>query len=93
MPWPGVTAFIQVHVILYCNAANVWFNTLRPRQNGRRFPDDIFNWIFLNENVWILRKISLKFVPKVRINKYSNISSDNGLAPSRQQAIIWTNDG
>ena len=26
-------------------------NTLRPRQNGRHFPDDIFNWIFLNENV------------------------------------------
>ena len=28
-------------------------NTLRPRQNGRNFPDDIFKWIFLNENVWI----------------------------------------
>ena len=27
------------------------FNTLRPRQNGRHFPDDIFKWIFLNENV------------------------------------------
>ena len=26
-------------------------NTLRPRQNGRHFPDDIFNCIFLNENV------------------------------------------
>ena len=24
---------------------------------------------------------------------YSSISSDNGLAPNRQQAIIWTNDG
>ena len=24
---------------------------------------------------------------------YINISSDNGLAPSRRQAIIWTNDG
>ena len=39
------------------------FNTLRPRQNGRHFPDDIFTWIFLNENVWIAIKISLKFVP------------------------------
>ena len=27
------------------------FNTLRPRQDGRHFPDDIFKWIFLNENV------------------------------------------
>ena len=26
------------------------FDTLRPRQNGRHFPDDIFKWIFVNEN-------------------------------------------
>ena len=25
----------------------------RPRENGCHFPDDIFKWIFLNENVWI----------------------------------------
>ena len=25
--------------------------------------------------------------------KYSSIDSDNGLAPVRRQAIIWTNDG
>ena len=43
-------------------------NTLRPRQNGRRFPDDTFKRIFLNENVRISIKISLKFVPKVSIN-------------------------
>ena len=40
------------------------FNTLRPRQNGRRFADNVFKYIFLNENVWISLKISLKFVPK-----------------------------
>ena len=39
-------------------------NTLRPRQNGRHFPDDIFKCLFLNENVWISIKISLKFVPE-----------------------------
>ena len=44
------------------------FNTLRPRQNGRHFPDDIFKCIFLNDNVWISIKISLKFVPKGPIN-------------------------
>ena len=44
------------------------FNTLRLRQNGHHFPDDIFNCIFLNENVWISTKISLKFVPKGPIN-------------------------
>ena len=26
-------------------------NTLRPRQNGRHFADDIFKCIFVNENV------------------------------------------
>ena len=46
----------------------VWFNTLRPTQNGRYFPDDIFKCIFLKENVWIPIKISLKFVPKSPIN-------------------------
>ena len=44
------------------------FNTLRPRQNGRHSPDDIFKCIFLNENIWILIAISLKFVPKGPIN-------------------------
>ena len=44
------------------------FNTLRPRQDGRHFPDDIFKCIFLNENVWISLMISLKCVRKVRIN-------------------------
>ena len=48
--------------------ATIAINTLRPRQNGRRFPDDIFKYIFLNENLWISRKISLKFIPKVPIN-------------------------
>ena len=43
-------------------------NTLRPGQNGHHFADDIFKYIFLNENVWISLKISLKFVPKGPIN-------------------------
>ena len=44
------------------------FNTLRPRQNGRHFADDIFKCIFVNENVWIPIKISLKFSPNGPIN-------------------------
>ena len=53
-----------------CSCAGEWFiNSLRPRQNGRNFPDDIFKWIFLNdENVWISINISLKFVPRGPIN-------------------------
>ena len=38
--------------------------TLRPRQNGRQFADNIFKWIFLNEKVGISIMISLKCVPK-----------------------------
>ena len=53
--------------VLYIETS-VLINTLRPRQNGRHFSDNIFKWIFLNENVWISIKISLKFVPNVPIN-------------------------
>ena len=67
------------------------FNMLRPRQNGCHSPDDILKWMFLNENVQILIEISLKFVPRGQYQQYSSIGSDNGLAPTRQQAIIWTN--
>ena len=55
--------------------------------------DDIFKCIFLNENIWISIRISVKFVPKGPINNISIIGSDNGLAPTRRQAIIWINDG
>ena len=58
-------------------------NTLRPRQNGRHFPDDTFERIFLNDNVRILIKISLKFVPKGPI---INI-------PSLVQIIAWRRPG
>ena len=36
--------------------------------NGYHFTDDSFNCIFLNENVWMSIKISLKFVPKGQMN-------------------------
>ena len=59
------------------------FNTLRPRQNGRRFADDTFKRIFWNENVRILIKFSLKFVPKGPIN---NI-------PALVQIMAWRRPG
>ena len=58
-------------------------NTLRPSQNGRHFPDDIFKCIFLNENVWISIRISLNFVPKRPID---NI-------PSLVQIMAWRRSG
>ena len=60
-----------------------FLNTLRPRQNGRSFPDDIFKWISLKENVWISINISLKFVPKGPIN---NI-------PTLVQIMAWRRPG
>ena len=63
-------------------ATTLPFNTLRPRQNGGHFPDDI-KWIFLNENIWISIKISLKFVPRGPIN---NI-------PALVQIMAWRRQG
>ena len=57
-----------VYKIPHQNHNNIYVNSLRLRQNGRHFADDIFKWIFLNENVWIPIKISLKFVPHGPIN-------------------------
>ena len=43
-------------------------NALKPKQNGRHYADDTFKRIFLNENVLISIKISLKFSPKDPVN-------------------------
>ena len=58
-------------------------NTLRPGQNGRHFVDDTFKRIFLNENVRISIKISLKFASKGPIN---NI-------PTLVQIMAWRRPG
>ena len=58
-------------------------NTLRPRQNGGHFPDDIFKWIFLNENAWISINISLKFVPR----------GPNNNIPTLGQVMAWRRPG
>ena len=67
-----------------------WVNSSHPKQNGRHFADDMFLRIFLNENIWIKKKI-------IEIHSLGSnwqcisIVSDNGFARSRWQAIIWTN--
>ena len=65
--------FKQIH---YITGKSTWYyafnqskvanvnNTLSPRQNCPHFAD-IFKCIFLNANIYILLKISLKFVPTV----------------------------
>ena len=76
----GFTSLFSARVRWGCKVA---FSTLRPRPNGRHFADDTFKRIFLNENVWISLKISLKFVPRVRIN---NI-------PALVQIMAWRRPG
>ena len=61
----------------------VFINTLRLRQNGRHFPNDIFKCIFMKENISITIKISLKFAPKGPIN---NI-------PALVQIMAWRRTG
>ena len=73
----GITPHIMMWMLL------LLINTLRPRQNGRHFADDIFKCIFLNENVCIPIKISMKFVPKSPIN---NI-------PALVQIMAWRRPG
>ena len=59
------------------------FNTLRPKQNCRNFPDDIFKCIFFNENIRISIEMSLKFVPVVPINN----------TPALVQILAWRQAG
>ena len=66
-----------------CARGDKYINTLRPRQIRRHFADDIFQCIFLNENVWIPIKISMKSVPKGPVN---NI-------PALVQIMAWRRPG
>ena len=66
-----------------CGTSGKWVNTLRPRQNGRHFADDIFKCISLNENVWISIEISLKFVHSGSINNN----------PTLFQIMAWRRPG
>ena len=62
-----ITSHIKPWVTLLIHAL-IPVNTLRLRQNCCHSADDIFKCIFVNENVWILLKIWLKFVPKAQID-------------------------
>ena len=79
------SCYTQSHIYNGCGNIKVpnmdcfYQNTSRPRQNGRRFADDVFKCIFLSENVWIFIKISSQFVPRGPIN---NI-------PSLFQVMAW----
>ena len=73
-PWTYVFCVFGVATI-ETEPTSRYLKTLRPRKNGR---------IFLNENVSIAIKISLKFVPKGPIN--------NILALVQIMAWRWSGD-
>ena len=58
-------------------------NTLRSRQDGRHFADDIFMCNFFNENCCILIKFSLKYVRKGPID----------IDPTLVQIMAWRRSG
>ena len=90
-----ISRFVFIYQYYFIHSSCTWMpitpntyiitaiNSLRPRQNGRHFPDDIFKCNLLNENVWISIKISLKFVPKDPIN-YN---------PALVQIMAWRRPG
>ena len=85
--WISLSNFIQVDIVFtfYVNLTgfkikagmSAWdeylviLEHIEAETNCSHFADNIFTCIFLNENVWVLLKISLKFVPKVQINNIS----------------------
>ena len=77
-----VTLYVKLFHNSVCYDGTPLFNTLRLRKSGRHFPD-VLKWIFLNENVWILIEISLKFVPRGPINNM----------PALVQIMAWRQPG
>ena len=57
----------------FTTSVRMFFNTLRPKQNGRHFPDDILKRVFLKESVRIVIKISLKIVGEGQINSIPSL--------------------
>ena len=94
-----------VRLSYFSNTGNMaslyWFpallNTLRLRQNGRHFADNLLRCIFLGRNIWIWIKISLKFVPKGPINDFPALVQtlawhQIGNKPLSEPMLIWFTD-
>ena len=67
----GTTLIVTENWILKLNKGKNFCITscrYKARFSPSYFADDIIKCIFLNENVWISLTISLKFIPRVRID-------------------------
>ena len=58
-------------------------SSLNTRQDGRHFPDDIFKYILLNENMRLSIKTSLKFAPKGPIDNILTLA----------HMMVWSRPG
>ena len=81
--------YARLHVICYVIVLFIFIPhspltpSLRLRRNRRHVADDIFKYIFLNENVWISIKVPLKFDPK----------GPNNNIPALVQIMDWRRPG
>ena len=66
-------------------------NSSPPVQNGQHTADDIFKCIFRYATFLFWFQFHCNLFPRVHLEYYSSIGSDNGLAPTRRQTIILTN--
>ena len=83
--WPKkIVTYGNSCIINLCiNILHARINTVRPRQNGLHFPDDIFKYIFINENCCILTRFSFELVTKDPINN----------VPALVQIMDWHRPG
>ena len=83
-PDPKIVTHGNSCIINLCiNILHARINTVRPRQNGLHFPDDIFKYIFINENCCILTRFSFELVTKDPINN----------VPALVQIMDWHRPG
>ena len=74
---PSAVAYGGLQFLTWCFLASA--KVIAAGENCRGFANDISKCIFLNENVWVLLKNSLKFFPTFRIN----------IIPSLVQKMAW----
>ena len=68
-------------------AVSYTVNTLKSEENGPHYIHDNIRWIFLNKKKNFVFCLNFTEVSSYGLSN----GSDNGLAPNRWQAFIWTN--
>ena len=95
--WLGRSSWRRIRVIdeiaMHSYLPYTVFNTLRPRQDGCLFADDILKCILLNLNSWIPNKISWKYVAWRLIDNKPYMVQIMGCRRAGDNPIIWTIDG